>query len=118
MNAHIGKVVRFALSVIVTAATGMGQEPGVPELTLNQAIEQAVATNSALKTASLETVRAADDLAANRTRRFANTQIIALGAQLLTKPSVTFPQGALGVYPALPDRPLEWTKPSPFQENR
>ena len=91
---------RFALVMIVTAATGIGQEPNVPELTLDQAVEQAVANNSELKTASLETLRAADDLAANRTRRFANTHIVALGAQLLTKPSVTFQQGSLGVYPA------------------
>ena len=80
MNAHIQtKVVRFALAMIVTAATGMGQELSVPELTLDEAIQQAVANNSALKTASLETLRAADDLAANRTRRFANTQVVALG---------------------------------------
>src|SRR5438067_1721312 len=76
------------------------QESSPPVLTLDQAIEQAISNNSALKTASLETLRAADDLAANRTRRFANTQITALGGQLLTKPSVTFQQGSLGVYPA------------------
>jgi outer membrane protein TolC len=69
-------------------------------LTLEQAVELAVANNSSLKTASLETQRAADDLAANRTRRFAGTQITALGAQLVTKPSVTFPAGSLGVYSA------------------
>ncbi len=76
------------------------QDPNVPELTLDEAIAQAVANNSNLKTADLEIHRAADDLAANRTRRFANTQIVALGGQLLTKPSVTFPQGSLGVYSA------------------
>ena len=57
-----------------------------PELTLEQAVEQAVANNSSLKTASLDTRRAADDLAANKTRRFANTQVTALGAQLVTMP--------------------------------
>src|ERR1700731_1331801 len=76
------------------------QESGLPELTLEQAVELAVANNSSLKTASLETKRAADDLAANRTRRFANTQVTALGAQLVTKPSVTYPAGSLGVYSA------------------
>jgi len=77
-----------------------GQLPPLPELTLEHAIELAVANNSDLKTASLETQRAADDLAANRTRRFANTQVVGLGAQLVTKPSVTFPAGSLGVYSA------------------
>jgi len=83
-----------------TVEQAAGQQSSLPELTLEQAVEQAVANNSSLKTASLETVRAADDLAANRTRRFANTQIVGLGAQLVTKPSVTFPAGSLGVYSA------------------
>jgi hypothetical protein len=51
------------------------QQSNLPELTLEQAVEQAVANNSSLKTASLDTLRAADDLAANKTRRFANTQV-------------------------------------------
>jgi outer membrane protein TolC len=76
------------------------RESNLPELTLEQAVEQAVANNSSLKTASLDTLRAADDLAANKTRRFANTQVTALGAQLVTKPSVTYPAGSLGVYNA------------------
>jgi outer membrane protein TolC len=72
----------------------------LPELTLERAVEQAVAKNSSLKTATLDTLRAVDDLAANKTRRFANTQLTALGAQLVTKPSVTYPAGSLGVYNA------------------
>src|ERR1700749_2407710 len=87
--------------ILATVTLAMrAQESSPPVLTLDQAIEQAVANNSALKTASLETLRAADDLAANRTRRFANTQVTALGAQLVTKPSVTYPAGSLGVYSA------------------
>jgi len=74
------------------------RETNLPQLTLDQAVEQAIANNSNLKTASLESRRAADELAAARTRRLANTQVTALGAQLLTKPSVTFPAGSLGVY--------------------
>jgi len=77
------------------------QQSSLPELTLEQAVELAVANNSSLKTTSLETQRAADDLAANRTRRFASTQILGLGAQLVTKPSVTFPAGSLGTYSAI-----------------
>src|ERR1700733_14322312 len=83
-----------------TVEQAAGTQSNLSELTLDQAVEQAVANNSSLKTASLETVRAADDLAANRTRRLANTQIVGLGAQLVTKPSVTFPAGSLGLYSA------------------
>jgi outer membrane protein TolC len=91
----------FAPPSAVLANKAASEQPSsLPELTLEQAIGFAVANNSSLKTASLETQRATDDLAANRTRRFANTQIIGLGAQLVTKPSVTFPAGSLGVYGA------------------
>ena len=83
-----------SLSPEITTEGAAAERKSIPpELTLEEAIAQAVANNSSLKTASLETHRAADDLAANRTRRFANTQIIALGAQLVTKPSVTYPAG-------------------------
>jgi len=101
MNRNLqSAILRFAVPMIVTVVAGMGQEVSIPELTLDQAIEQAVANNSVLKTANLETLRAADDLAANRTKRFADMHIVALGAQLLTKASVTFQQDSLGVYPA------------------
>lgn len=93
-------ITQWALIVGALAGLAQAQEPNVPELTLEDAIAQAVANNSNLKTADLEIHRAANDLAANRTRRFANTQIVALGAQLLTKPSVTFQRGSLGDYTA------------------
>jgi hypothetical protein len=69
-----------ALLVSAFTALAQAQESNLPELTLDEAIAQAIANNSDLKTADLETYRATDDLAANKTRRFANTQIIALGA--------------------------------------
>jgi outer membrane protein TolC len=87
-------------SAVLSAAQQAEQQSSLPELTLEKAVELAVANNSSLKTASLETQRVADDLNANRTKRFANTQITALGAQLVTKPSVTFPAGSLGTYSA------------------
>ena len=76
------------------------QQQQSAELTLEEAVALALQKNSTLKNASLETERAADDLAATRARRYANTQIVGLGAQLITKPSVTFPAGSLGVYTA------------------
>src|ERR1700745_4233814 len=76
------------------------QQSSLPELTLGQAVEKAVANKRSLKPPSPETVQAADDLAASRTKRFAKTQVTALGAQLLTKASLTFPEGSLGTYSA------------------
>jgi outer membrane protein TolC len=87
-------------TAVLSAAQPAEQQSSLPELTLGQAVELAVANNSTLKNASLETQRVADDLAASRTRRFANTEVTALGAQLVTKPSVTFPAGSLGTYSA------------------
>ena len=92
---------RWALVLGTIALLARAQESSPPVLTLEDAIQQAVKNNSALKTASLETLRATDDLAASKTRRFANTNIIGLGGQLLTHPSVTFQQGSLGVYPGV-----------------
>jgi outer membrane protein TolC len=89
-----------ALSPVAAVEEPAEPPANLPELTLEEAIRQAVANNSSLKTAGLEIRRAADSLAAQRTRRFANTQVTALGAQLVTKPSVTFPEGSLGVYSA------------------
>jgi outer membrane protein TolC len=94
------RITRWALLLGALATLAKPQEAHVPVLTLDDAIAQAVANNTNLKTADLEIARAADDLAATRTRRFANMQIVALGGQLLTKPSVTFPEGSLGVYSA------------------
>src|SRR5271157_4260784 len=95
------RAVQWTVLLGAVAAPARAQESSIPVLTLEEAVQQAVANNSALKTAGLETLRATDDLAAAKTKRFANTQVVAFGAQLLTKPSVTFPQGSLGVYPSV-----------------
>jgi outer membrane protein TolC len=90
------KLMQFVLALVASVAAAQDASPTV--LTLEEAIQQAVANNSAVKISSLETRRAAEDLGANNTRRFAITNITALGGQLLTKPSFTFQQGALGTY--------------------
>jgi outer membrane protein len=77
-----------------------GHQSNLGTLTLEEALALAVANNSSLQNSSLEINRAADDLAATRTKRFAKTQVTALGAQLLTKASLTFPEGSLGTYSA------------------
>jgi outer membrane protein TolC len=86
--------------ILLIGMSGLGQQADLPILTLDQAIEQALNGNSSLKNANLETSRAARDLAANRTKRFASLQVTAYGDQLLTRPSLTFAQGSLGNYPA------------------
>src|SRR5689334_10184396 len=85
---------------VVSTEQATEQHSDTPELTLEQAIELALANNSGLKTASLQTQGAKEELAASQTQRFAKAQILGLGAQLVTKPSVTFPAGAFGTYTA------------------
>ena len=89
---------KFLLVAILIAMNSQAQQAGRQELTLDQAVEQALRNNADLRKASLDTRKATEDLAANRTRRFANLQLIALGSQLLTRPSVTFAQGAFGSF--------------------
>ena len=55
------------LSPSPTVEQAAEQPSTLPELTLEQAVEQAVANNSSLKTASLDTLRAADDRVGERT---------------------------------------------------
>lgn len=94
------KLVQLALALVVITSSGAAQQADAPELTLDDAIAQAIANNSSLKTAGLDTVQEADDLRAARTKRLASTQVTALGGQLLTRPSFTFQKGALGTYPS------------------
>src|SRR5271165_77176 len=99
--AELFRAAQWTVLLGAVALLARAQDSSIPVLTLEEAVQQSAANNSALKTASLETLRATDDLAAAKTKRFANTQLIAFGAQLLTKPSVTFQQGSLGVYPSV-----------------
>ena len=58
------RITRWALLLGALATLAKPQEAHVPVLTLDDAIAQAVANNTNLKTADLEIARAADDLAA------------------------------------------------------
>src|SRR5215467_15929019 len=86
-----------SLSQKLAADQTFAPESGVPVLTVKEAIAQAIANNSSLRIADLEIRKAAND--ATRIRPLANTQVIGLGGQPLTQPSVTFQQESLGVYP-------------------
>jgi len=84
----------------------------VPVLTVDEAIAQAVANNSSLRIADLEIRSAADDLATNRTRHFANTQIIALGGPPTHRDLVDISRGYQG-----PPNFLNSTQPRIKMEN-
>ena len=89
----------FTVALLLVIASP-AQQTSAPELTLDRAIEQGLQHNSSFKTAQFDTAKAAKDLAANATKRFADIQLTALGGQLLTKPSISFAPGSLGDFPA------------------
>jgi len=99
------------LSSPPTIEQAAGQQSNLPELTLEEAVEQAIANNSSVKIATLDTLRAADDLAANKTRRFANTAPNCLRSHLLL-----IRQARLG-YTAQPGRFRRRIRRSRFREN-
>jgi outer membrane protein TolC len=89
----------FALFSLAAVLARAQQTSELPELKLEEALSLALDHNRLVQIAELQTKRAVEELAANRTRRFANLQITGLGAQLLTRPSITFPAGSFGSFP-------------------
>lgn len=77
--------------------TGPASEP----LSLEAAIRIAVENNRTLETARLQVLKAEDDLAATRTRKFPSLETTLSGSQLLTPVSFAFPQGSFGDYPGI-----------------
>jgi outer membrane protein len=69
-------------------------------LTLEEALALALKNSAAVASAELQVQRAENELAATRTHRLPTVDVQAQGTQLLTPVQVTFPAGALGVYPA------------------
>lgn len=75
-------------------------------LTLDHAVELALASNRSLQIAALDQQRVADDVAALRTRRFPALDAKVFEGAFLSPVQFTFRQGAFGTFPA--------TGPIPF----
>ena len=68
-------------------------------LTLQQAIQNAEASNRTIRAAELERSKAQEEVNVARTYRLPVFSLTALGSQSLAHLGLTFPQGSLGVYP-------------------
>lgn len=108
-------LVLVALPATVVAQTAAGAASAPPEsLSLDTAIELALANNAALATSRLQLKKAEDDVAVSRTRRLPAFETSFDVAQPLMPVSFAFPQGAFGVYPGvgpIPSTDMDVTSP-------
>jgi outer membrane protein len=98
--------VLLALVCLAIAAPLAHAQAAADVLTLDRAIELALASNRPLQIAGLEQQRVADDIAALRTRRFPSLDVKVFEGALLSPMEFTFRQGVFGTFPA--------TGPIPF----
>lgn len=99
-----------ALCAGTAALAQSSAEDQPPTLTLDKAVEFAVANNISLKIASLEVDKSKWQLAETRTKRLPSWTTSVLGSQLLTELSFTFAQGAFGSFPATGPVPAHDTR--------
>jgi outer membrane protein len=90
------------------------QEPAPRVLTLDQAIQIAIANNRSLKIAMLEVDKSKWQIAEFKTKRLPAFSGTVLASQLLTELSFTFKEGAFGNFPStgpIPDKDTKITTP-------
>jgi outer membrane protein len=93
-----------AVLALALVAAGLraaaGQDAGREALTLEQALDLALKNSAAVLSAELQVRRADNELAAAKTQRLPSLDVQAQATQMLTPIRITFPAGALGVFPA------------------
>jgi outer membrane protein len=102
---------RAVLSLAVFSLMGAtSAAPAAEVLTLDQAVADAVRNNRTIANASLQVQRAEKDVGATKTLRLPNLDLDVFGGKLIAPVRVTFPAGAMGVYPAtgpIPGRDID-----------
>jgi outer membrane protein TolC len=100
----------MAMAVLSTV-TAKAQNSGTPRvLTLDEAIQLAIANNRTLKIASLEMDKSKWQIAEVKTQRLPSFSATVLGSQLLNEVDFTFPAGSFGSYPGIGPIPSTETK--------
>jgi outer membrane protein TolC len=110
-NAHLPWVVLWAL--LVLPAVAWCQEATAPPaelLTLEQAVDMALAHNRQVNNAALEVQKASDGVAAARTQRLPTLNLNLLGVSRLASEDYTFKAGQLGTFPTTGPIPATDTK--------
>jgi outer membrane protein len=103
---------RVAAVIALSTAFMMAQDAATTPrlLSLDEAIQLAIANNRSLKIASLEVDKSKWQLAEFKTKRLPSLSGSVLGSQLLTELSFTFPTGAFGNFPGTGPIPATDTK--------
>ena len=116
MSSQSGRIrfCNFAIAcvaVLAVLAGPMAAQDSAPRvLTLDEAIQIAVANNRSLKIASLEVDKSKWQIAEVKTRRLPAFSGTILGSQLLNEVSFSFPAGAFGNFPGIGPVPAANTK--------
>ncbi len=106
-----GRLFVFMLSLFSPVMAAAQQTSAVARLlTLDEAIQIAIANNRSLKVSSLEVEKSEWQVAEFKTKRLPSASTTVLGSQLLNEVSFTFEQGVFGTYPATGPIPSTDTK--------
>jgi outer membrane protein len=107
-----GLVCSIATACIFATGIVSAQEPAhtEPTLSLDEAVQLAIANNPSLRAASLEVEKSRWQLAESKTKRLPAFSTSVLGSQLLTELAFTFQEGAFGTFPATGPIPSKDTK--------
>src|SRR4051794_3622166 len=99
---RLTRTVQWALLLAVNglAARAQDQTSASDTLTVDDAVRYALQHNPNLRKSELDVEKSTDDWRAYRTKRLPSFKWTVLGGQLLSKPSVTFQQGAFGNFAA------------------
>ena len=88
---------------------GAERSTAAESLTLEQAIQLALANNRILRIASLDVSKAEDTITATRKQRLPDTNLSLLGSQLLTEVRFRVEQGQFGTFPGIWPVPADTT---------
>ena len=97
--------ITFVGALALLAAPGAlrvaaAQEAAAEVVTLEQAVAMALKNSASILSAEAQVGRSENELAAARTKRLPSVEVQGMASQLLTRPSVSFPAGSFGTYPA------------------
>ena len=100
-----------AFLMVVPSPLVWAQEPahGVEVLTLEQAVALAVKSNRSIQSAALQVRRSEEKVGAAKADRLPALSFQALAGRMITPIRITFPEGALGTFPATGPIPAQDT---------
>lgn len=103
--------IAFLLAIFTGALAAQEIAPATSDvLTLDEAVQLAIANNRSLHIANLEIDKSKWQIAEFKTKRLPSLSTTVLGSQLLTEISFTFKKGAFGDFPSTGPIPNEDTK--------